>query len=64
VSKRWVVWSEEHGAWWRPGHWGYTRSLRQAGRYDRAEAMDIAARGNIACDPPAFNEVAMPDPLP
>lgn len=60
ISERWVVWSEQHGAWWAPV--GYTRSLRKAGRYGREEAMDIVARANVPCDPPDFNEVAMPDP--
>lgn len=60
---KWVIWSEEHGAWWAPGMLGYTRSLAAAGRYEREEAIAISRRGNIPCEPGRYNEVALPDPL-
>lgn len=41
-SGRYLVWSNEHSAWWGPDHCGYTRIIHRAGRYDRAEAMKIA----------------------
>lgn len=52
----WLIWSIEHGAWWRAGEMGYTASVRDAGRYtaDRAEA--IVAHANIA----AFHECMIP----
>lgn len=56
----WLVWSEEHGMWWRAGHCGYTRSIREAGRYAKAEADEIVRRANIV----DFNEIAIPDPTP
>jgi hypothetical protein len=37
---RYVVWSHEHGAWWR-GDPGYTRELDKAGRFSRVEALNI-----------------------
>lgn len=43
-----VVWSNEHRMWWRPNGRGYTDSLDEAGRYDRAEAERIVARAT--CD--------------
>jgi hypothetical protein len=57
----WVIWSEEHGAWWRVGRAGYTRSLVSAGRYSETEAKAIEAAGNRYL-PSGYNEVALPDP--
>ena len=42
----WVVWSEEHGAWWAPGEMGYTSSLHNAGRYSEEAARMIENRAN------------------
>lgn len=36
---KYVIWSHEHRAWWRPDHLGYTTELREAGRYAGTEAM-------------------------
>jgi hypothetical protein len=51
-----VIWSIEHEAWWGPGLWGYTRDLRDAGRYTRDAADRILARANYV----AVNECAIP----
>lgn len=42
-----VVWSNEHRAWWGPNRAGYCTSLDQAGRYSREAALSICdgARG-------------------
>jgi hypothetical protein len=40
-SEPYLIWSNEHGAWWRYGREGYTRSLILAGRYTRQEAIEI-----------------------
>jgi hypothetical protein len=61
-AAKYVIWSEEHGQWWRPGEFGYTRSLRKAGRYTIKQAERICAKANLAATPPAFNEIAIPDP--
>jgi hypothetical protein len=37
-----LVWSNEHSAWWGVNQCGYTRFIERAGRYDRAEALSIA----------------------
>lgn len=37
----WVVWSNEHQGWWRPGRCGYTTHLGHAGVYREAEAKAI-----------------------
>jgi hypothetical protein len=63
-TELYVIWSEEHGAWWLPHKMGYTRSLREAGCYTKAEADEIVANANQYVRPhDVFNEVALPDPL-
>lgn len=34
----WLVWSNEHGAWWGPDNRGYTTKIQNAGRYTLAAA--------------------------
>jgi hypothetical protein len=41
-----VIWSFEHDAWWRPGSWGYTRELAEAGHYMKAAAAAIVMNAN------------------
>lgn len=36
-----LIWSHEHGAWWRPAESGYTVHVDAAGRYSRGEALAI-----------------------
>jgi hypothetical protein len=62
MSGRWLIWSEEHGAWWKPGRLGYPRSIREAGRYSFDETSEIVENANryVAS---GFNEVAMIDPI-
>jgi hypothetical protein len=60
--QRWVVWSEERGAWWRSGERGYTPSLLKAGRYSEKRAREIADEANRYSE--TLHEVALPDPLP
>jgi hypothetical protein len=43
---------------------GYTSSLVKAGRYSEAEAWQIVHDANVGLQPPAFREIAIPDPLP
>ncbi len=41
-----LIWSNEHGAWWRPGCHGYTLDIREAGRYAEKDAtMTVAQAG-------------------
>lgn len=58
-----VIWSEEHSAWWAPNQNGYTRWLKQAGRYSLAEAQEIVFRANQYLGKDVLNEVYLPDPL-
>jgi hypothetical protein len=52
----WVVWSFEHAGWWRPGRWGYTHQLGEAGWYSELEAKAIEAEANRV----QLNERAIP----
>jgi hypothetical protein len=60
---RWVIWSEEHAAWWGPARWGYTESLAAAGRYSQEEALAIVKSANLYCKGGTWKECAFPDPL-
>jgi len=47
MTEWFLVWSIEHDAWWRPAHYGYTRDIRDAGRYPRDEAREILKNANV-----------------
>jgi len=34
-----LIWSDEHGAWWRPDGMGYTQRIEEAGLYNEDEAV-------------------------
>ena len=55
IEEQVLIWSNEHGMWWRPNHAGYTTLTHEAGRYTVAEAQAICAKANL--DPVAPNEV-------
>ena len=46
TQRIWLIWRNEHGAWWRPGSMGYTRILSKAGRYTHKEASEIVDNAN------------------
>lgn len=54
-----LIWSEEHGRWWNPGHAGYTNQVAHAGRYSKEEADRIVQGANYGS---TFNEIAIPFP--
>jgi hypothetical protein len=41
AAQGWLVWSAEHGCWWRANRCGYTGAEREAGRYSLKEAAAI-----------------------
>lgn len=45
---QWLIWSNEHRAWWKPMKCGYTRDVQEAGRYSYEEARRIV---DDACFP-------------
>jgi hypothetical protein len=48
MPELYLVWSNEHGRWWRANHQGYTSIIALAGRYRRKEAMEICDGANFA----------------
>lgn len=41
--ENYLIWSHEHGLWWRANRSGYAVAVKDAGRYTRAEAIKICA---------------------
>jgi hypothetical protein len=60
-----VIWSEQHGAWWCPNKRGYTRQLTAAGRYSKAAAEEIVTEANryVYFPERTWNEIAIRDPI-
>lgn len=42
-----LIWSNQHGAWWRPCRRGYTGVIEEAGRYNADEARRIVADATL-----------------
>jgi hypothetical protein len=38
---KYLIWSNEHGAWWKPNSHGYTTDRGDAGYYSLEEATEI-----------------------
>ena len=53
---KYLIWSFEHGGWWRPGRVGYTTKLAEAGRYGHDQAVAILQQANII----TINEAMVP----
>lgn len=47
TSDDYLIWSHEHGAWWKPNSLGYTTNISRAGVYSRDDATDIVRRATI-----------------
>lgn len=55
-----VIWSNEHRAWWGPERRGYVTNLAEAGIYGRDEANLIARNAKFGSAPGMPNEIALP----
>ena len=42
-----LIWSNEHRAWWKPHSGGYTTDIRKAGVYSREKMLDICDRATL-----------------
>jgi hypothetical protein len=40
-NDKYLIRSHQHNAWWKPGGWGYTTSLFEAGRFSEDTASDL-----------------------
>lgn len=56
----WLVWSIEHDRWWKPGAYGYTDNIKEAGLYTFEQALDICRKANFA--PDIIQEIPVPAP--
>lgn len=46
-ARGWLIWSQEHRGWWKPGELGYTPDITHAGRYPLDQAVRICRAANI-----------------
>ena len=47
VEILWLIWSNEHNAWWRSNACGYTSDIKSAGRYPLSHARRICINANF-----------------
>lgn len=50
MESKWLIWSNEHSAWWRANQHGYTYARSEAGRYTFEKACQIVANANYGLD--------------
>lgn len=46
VTHCWLIWSNEHKAWWKKGNHGYTSFLSEAARFTFTEACQVLNEAN------------------
>lgn len=56
-QQRWLVYSREHNAFWKPNEHGYINTVDGAGRYTHEHAEEIVTGANRYCDRLSPNEV-------
>jgi hypothetical protein len=60
MSDIYLIWSNEHRAWWGPARSGYETHAENAGQYSQREAVEICADAM----PGTFARLGMPPELP
>lgn len=58
-----LIWSTEHGAWWRPGSRGYTNKASEAGRWLHDEAMEICRDARNGAKDDYISEIPVPESM-
>lgn len=58
----WMVWSNEHQAWWPKSRCGYVRDEKQAGRFVLDEALEICKNAEPGARKGIPNEIPVPAP--
>lgn len=61
-DKKYLIWSNEHNAWWEAGCVGYVDHTHFAGRFTREEALEICNAANSVWD--TYKSICVPDELP
>lgn len=56
-SDDYLIWSNEHRAWWAPGETGYTPVIGEAGHYPRHRAIAICRRALLGSRRRIPNEI-------
>jgi len=58
----WLIWSNQHIAWWRPNSRGYTYDIRAAGSYSKEYAIRVSGQGRDGWGKPTDrpDELAIP----
>lgn len=61
MNEDWLIWSNEHNAWWKSGGLGYTRKRSEAGIFSREEADEICRGANLhlADDVPPYETMVL-----
>lgn len=52
-----LIWSNEHRAWWKGGEAGYTTRISEAGHYTRGRAIEICSNALFGSKPGLPNEL-------
>jgi hypothetical protein len=61
IVKSFLIWSNEHQAWWGPKECGYVKARRIAGRYSLERAIEICLDASKAdADLSRPNEMIVP----
>jgi hypothetical protein len=47
TERRYLIWSNQHGMWWRQHRHGYTAVIEWAGLYSESEAHDIIEKSRV-----------------
>lgn len=47
MTEKYLVWSNQHGAWWGPNERGYTTVYEFAGRYTKEQAERIVNKSTL-----------------
>lgn len=64
AAREWLIWSNEHLAFWAANHRGYTSQIDRAGRYTKAQADKICSKDGPSHRAGVPDEVALLAPGP
>lgn len=59
-EEKYLIWSNEHNAWWGENHSGYPSNIKHAGRYSFDEAIKICNGANYGWN----TDMSGPNELP